>query len=94
VTEGEAEPIDVTGPGLERDAGHFLDFIDSARNGGTPRSEIEDGQISTLYCHLANIALRTRRSLRCDATSGTVLNDREAMQLWSREYEPGWAPSV
>ena len=37
---------------------------------------------------------RVGRTLRCDPSNGHVLEDDEAMQYWTREYEPGWEPVV
>jgi predicted dehydrogenase len=49
---------------------------------------------STLLCHLGNIALRKQRALECDPASGRILNNDDAMNLWQREYEPGWKMEV
>jgi hypothetical protein len=43
---------------------------------------------------LGNIAYRTNRTLTCDPKDGRIQNDDEAMKHWSREYAPGWAPTV
>jgi len=76
------------------DATHLNNFLDAIRAGKTLNSEIEEGARSTLLCHLGNIAHRTGRSLRCSPENGHILDDKEAMQLWSREYEKGWEPKV
>ena len=57
-------------------------------------AEIAKGYKSTLLCHLGNIAHRTGRTLNCDPKNGHVIGDKEARQLWSREYEQGWEPKV
>jgi len=41
-------------------------------------------------CHLANIAQRTGRTLNCDPSNGHIVDDKDAMKLWEREYEKGW----
>jgi hypothetical protein len=43
---------------------------------------------------LGNIAQRTGRALKIDPSNGHILNDKEAMKLWSREYEKGWEPKI
>lgn len=43
---------------------------------------------------LGNIAWRLGRSLRCDAKTGRILGDAEAMRLWGREYQKGWEPKT
>ncbi|MFC1757937.1 Gfo/Idh/MocA family protein [Planctomycetota bacterium] len=75
---------------------HVGNFIEAIRNDSPSRlnSEIEIGHKSTLLCHLGNIAYRTGRSLECDTSNGRIQSDADAMQLWKREYEPGWEPSV
>lgn len=86
----------VASPG-QGDIEHIVDFLTAIRN-DTPlklNAEIEEGHKSTLLCHLGNIAQRTGRALRCDPQQGgRILDDAEAMQLWQREYEPGWEPQV
>jgi predicted dehydrogenase len=76
------------------DTDHFRNFLDCVRTGQRPHSEIEEGQRSTLLCHLGNIAYRTGRTLNLDPKSKTILGDDEAAQLWSRSYQPGWEPKV
>lgn len=76
------------------DAVHFNNFLAAIRGGVRLNSEIEEGHKSTLLCHLGNIAQRTGRSLRCDARNGSIQGDKEAMALWTREYEKGWEPRV
>lgn len=85
-----------TETGNRGDNEHIVDFLAAIRSGETTRlhSGIEDAWKSTLLCHLGNIAQRTGRALHCDAASGHILDDAEAMQQWSREYEPGWEPQV
>ncbi|MCK5345543.1 MAG: gfo/Idh/MocA family oxidoreductase, partial [Candidatus Heimdallarchaeota archaeon] len=55
---------------------------------------IDDGAKSTLLDHLANIASRVNKPfLEINSSNGHIF-DREAMKLWSREYEPGWEPKL
>jgi predicted dehydrogenase len=76
------------------DAVHFANFFDCVRDGKRPHSEIEEGQKSTLLCHLGNIAYRTGRTLTLDPETHALVNDREAAALWGREYRTGWEPKV
>jgi predicted dehydrogenase len=82
----------VTGSG--GDNVHLDNFLAAVRGTGRLSCAIEDGARSTLLCHLGNIAHRTGRALRCDPQNGHILDDREAMALWRREYAPGWEPHV
>ncbi|HEY8958973.1 Gfo/Idh/MocA family oxidoreductase, partial [Chitinophaga sp.] len=76
------------------DAVHINNFLESIRGNATLNSEINIGYRSTLLCLLGNIAQRTGRILHTDPSNGHILNDKEAMKMWEREYEKGWAPKA
>jgi hypothetical protein len=80
--------------GSGSDAVHVRNFLDAIRSGQRLNSEIEEGHKSTLPCHLGNIAYRLNRVLQCDPKSGAIVGDSQAQQYWSREYQPGWEPTV
>ncbi len=82
----------VKGPG--GDTTHQVNFLDAIRGEAKLNSEIAEGHKSTLLCHLGNIAHRTGRTLKCDPKNGRILDDPEAMEMWSREYAKGWEPKV
>lgn len=94
VTQSGASEIDTVGPGMYFDAPHAENFLAAIRDGVQLNSEIEEGNKSTLYCHLGNIAWRTGRTLNIDQRNGRIVGDAEAMKLWGREYAPGWRPQV
>jgi len=85
--------LDTSGAGALTDI-HIANFLAAIRGEDTLNSPIDDGRKSILLCHLGNIAQRFGRALRCDPTTGHILDDVDAMQLWTREYEPGWEPTV
>jgi predicted dehydrogenase len=76
------------------DAIHIGNFLATIRGSAKLNSEIEGGYRSTLLCHLGNIAHRTGRSLRCSPKDGRILDDKEAMAFWKREYAKGWEPTL
>ena len=78
------------------DTEHIVNFLDAVRSGKplSLNAEIEEGHKSTLLCHLGNIAHRTGRTLNCDPKNGHINGDKEAMQLWAREYNPKFEPKV
>jgi predicted dehydrogenase len=87
------DALDTRGGGTLTDL-HIANFLDSIRGEGTPNAPIEGGHKSQLLCHLGNIAQRTSGALRCDPLSGRILGDGAAMELWARDYEPGWEMKV
>jgi hypothetical protein len=77
------------------DLPHIGNFLAAVRDEkATLNAEIEGGATSTLLCHLGNIAYRLGRALNCDPKTGRIVNDKDAMALWTREYEKGWEPKV
>ena len=83
------EEVDIVGASDLTDL-HLLNFFDAIRQQGIAlASPIEEGEISSLVCHLANIAYRLKHPLTCDSDSGRI-QEAAAASLWAREYAPGW----
>ena len=76
------------------DVNHVGNLFDAIREEKPLTAEIKDASISTLMCHLANMAQDAVETLHIDSTSGKVLNNDKIMQNWRRDYAPGWEPSV
>lgn len=93
VLDGKGAEVEKSSPPAG-DKPHFENFLSCIRDGRKPNSDIEEGQKSTLLCHLGNIAYRVGRTVRYDATKQTLTGDPAALKLWGREYRPGWAPKV
>ena len=72
---------------------HMENFAAAIRTGEALRAPVSDGIKTNMLCHLGNIAQFTGRKLVVDPTNGHIMGDAEAMKYWSREYEPGWAPT-
>ncbi|MBI5382707.1 MAG: Gfo/Idh/MocA family oxidoreductase [Opitutae bacterium] len=79
-------------PGLKED--HAGNFVNAIRGTATLTAPISGGHCSTVLGQLGNIAQRVRRSLQIDPSNGHIIGDAEAATLWSREYQPGWEPTV
>lgn len=77
-------------PGEKLDSLHLQNFFDGFTKGTPLHSDIVGGHNSTLLVQLGNISQRVGRSLRTNPKNGHILNDREAMKLWGRDYEKGW----
>ncbi|MBC6369122.1 Gfo/Idh/MocA family protein [Algoriphagus sp. AK58] len=82
----------VLGGGGDMSTMHVVNFFNAVRGKEKQNSNIEDGAVSTLLCHLANISSRTGETLNCDPKNGHITNSPKAMALWTREYEKGWEP--
>jgi predicted dehydrogenase len=76
------------------DVNHVGNLFDAIREEKPLTAEIKDASISTLMCHLANMAQDAGETLHIDSTSGKVLNNDKIMQNWRRDYAPGWEPTV
>ncbi len=72
------------------DPAHFGNFLDTIRGKAELNSPIDEGQKSTLLCHLGNIAYRTQTIVRCDPQTGRMIDHPEGEKLWKRAYRPGW----
>jgi predicted dehydrogenase len=88
------------GPKSEAGAGvgGFVNFIDvvRSRKREDQLSEIEDGAISTMLIHLANISYRTGRTLYFDPIAYSCKGDAEATAMFSRNQyrSPFIVPNV
>lgn len=69
---------------------HMKDMLDRIADRGRPRSDIEEGAISTICCVLGNISMKLGRSLEWDEEAGKVKNDDEANAMLAREYRAPW----
>jgi hypothetical protein len=87
-------PKSEAGPGV----GGFVNFIDvlRSRKREDQLSEIEEGAISTMLIHLANISYRTGRTLYFDPVTYTCKGDTEATAMFSRSQyrSPFVVPNV
>ncbi|MGB3150067.1 MAG: Gfo/Idh/MocA family oxidoreductase [Maribacter sp.] len=76
------------------DVNHVGNFFDAIRKDTSLHADIKDGSISTMLCHLGNMAQDAGEMLKIDSNTGKILNNDKAMQSWKREYEPGWEPKL
>ena len=73
---------------------HVANFFNVIR--GTENklnSPIEEGAISQMMCHYANISYRIGKSYDINTANGHIL-DKDGMKLWDRQYEKGWEPKI
>lgn len=77
------------------DPAHMGNFLDAIRGQAKLNSPIEEGQKSTMLCHLGNMAYRTGSMIHFDPATKKIVNNPEADKLWARpEYRKGWEPKV
>jgi predicted dehydrogenase len=93
--ELEQYPEDKTEPRLEKHVApairkHMRDFLANIASRGKPVSDIEQGYISTSSCILANLAMKTGRTLTWDAEKQRIASDEEANRLLQRPYRQPW----
>ena len=82
------------GGSFHSDGVHFSNLVEAIRTGTPLRSEIEEGQKSTILCHLGNIAWRTRGTLQFEPETHKIIGDKAASALMTRTYRKGWKPKV
>lgn len=73
---------------------HFANFIASIRTGEKLHAPVSIGNVAVTMLQLSNVAWEMNRELHLDPADGKIQKDAEAMKLWEREYEPGWAPHL
>ena len=73
---------------------HFANFIAAIRKGEKLNAPVSAGNVAVTMLQLSNVAWEVNRELELDTRDGKILHDPEAMKLWGREYEPGWAPHL
>jgi predicted dehydrogenase len=84
---------DLTGRDSMTDA-HFANFIAAIRKGEKLNAPVATGNVAVTMLQLSNIAWEVNRELKIDAADGKIQGDAEAMKMWGREYENGWAPHL
>ena len=99
--ECDAHPEEREEPRFERHAApatrrHLADMLRCMDKGGRPVADIEEINISSACCVLANLSLDTGRVLSFDPAQRLVHNDPDATLLLQRPYREPWqhpAPS-
>jgi predicted dehydrogenase len=82
------------GGGGDMTDNHISNFFNVIRGKETQlNSPIDEGAVSQMLTHYANISYRINKPFKVDTATGHIL-DKDAMKLWSREYEKGWEPKI
>ena len=70
----------------EANTAHVQNFIDCIKSRKKPVADISIGHRSATVCHLGNIAVRTRKKIKWDPKTETIVGDSEAAQWLTKEY--------
>jgi predicted dehydrogenase len=89
----ESETTGTRGEGI-LDVNHIGNFFAAIREDKTLHADIRDASISTMLCHLGNMAQDAGETLMVDSKTGKVRNNEKAMEAWKREYQKGWEPKL
>jgi predicted dehydrogenase len=92
-TGKQTSSSDLVGADTMTDA-HFANFIAGIRSGEKLNAPIAVGNVSVTTLQLSNIAWEVNRELQIDTKDGKIQGDPQAMKLWGRDYEKGWAPHL
>ena len=90
---GTSETTNTRGEG-QLDVNHIHNFFAGIREDKNLNSDIRDASVSTMLCHLGNMAQDAGEALKIDSSTGKVLNNAKAMESWKRTYAAGWEPKV
>jgi hypothetical protein len=88
---GSSETTNTRGEG-QLDTNHISNFFAGIREDKSLNSDISDASVSTMLCHLGNMAQDARETLKIDTATGKITNNAKAMESWKRTYAEGWEP--
>jgi predicted dehydrogenase len=76
------------GPGRVEGGNNWANFIDALRSRDKNKlnGPIEEGALSVMLVHMANISYKVGRSLQIDPATGDVIGDAEAAKLYRRAH--------
>ena len=73
------------------DPEHKENFIQCLKSRKRPNADVEEGHISALLIHYANISYRLGgRKVEVDPKTELITNDSQAMELYKRQYRAPW----
>lgn len=81
------------GPGMKGGTGqdqHLQNFLASVRGAAKPNADALTAHLSCAVVHLGEIAYRTERVLHFDPKTETILKDKEANAMLTKEYRKPW----
>jgi predicted dehydrogenase len=85
------------GPSGKGGGDHFANFLKAvrSRDAKSLNADIEEGHLSSAYCHLGNIAYKLGRKLHINPSTESFVDDAQADALLTRKYRKGFeVPTV
>lgn len=76
------------------DVYHVGNLADAITRGTPLHAPIADARVSQWHCHLGNVALDLGQAIDTDPATGRPIDNPAAEAKWTREYEPGWEPTL
>ncbi|MEK6154842.1 Gfo/Idh/MocA family oxidoreductase [Flavobacteriaceae bacterium 3-367] len=73
---------------------HIANFFDAIRIDTPLNAPISDASISTMLCHLGNLAQDMGETLTLEAKTRKINNEAKIKDKLSREYAKGWEPRL
>ena len=90
--DADDSAYEMPAPALPRSIGHYQEWIEACKGGPKAGAHFDYGGPVTEAVLLGNIAiLSPGKTLRWDAASMRITNDKEANLLLDRSYREGWA---
>jgi predicted dehydrogenase len=88
--QAQMEDSSMPGNNNEQHQLHVSHFVDCVKNRKRPISDVEEGHLTAVMCHLGNIATRLGRSVRWDPQNEQIVGDAEANRWLARPYRTPW----
>jgi len=88
--EPRMEAVERTSEQSDPTTAHMRNFFDCMKTRETPNCDVEEGHRSTVFAHLANIALATRQRLDWDPVAERFTNHEAANEHLHYPYREPW----
>ena len=75
---------------LLQDTNHYRNFLTACKSRKTPAADIDSAVQSDFMSHLGDIAIRTKRTIKWDPKTETIIGDEAASRMLSRAMRPPW----
>lgn len=85
------EPMTVESADGDVTGRHIRNFLDCIKTRDLPNCDVEEGHRSTVFAHLANIALAARSRIEWDPVAERITNNKEANKLLHYLYREPWS---